>query len=381
MSIHLNAGHTYVLAEAGVNHDGDVARAKELIAFARDAGADGVKFQYFRPEEIASPLSRKAEYQAKNEGATHGEETQQDMLQRLTLTEQEYRSLKEETERLGMDFITTPFDIASAQFLASIGVKALKIPSGEVTNLPYLAQVADLGIFTIISTGMCNLQEIREATALFDERKTPYILLHCVSSYPAPDDQINLRAMETMRATFGVPVGYSDHTTGIEASLAAVAIGASFIEKHFTYDKTASGPDHAASLEPHELKIMIDGIRLIERELTAPDVHGLRDEELLDRVFAEEPLTSMADIATMKANLGTGEKACQPCEVDVLRMGRRSCQVVVPVTKGQAFTREMLAIRRPADDGLPPKMIDWIIGKSAARDIEANSLIRERDIA
>ncbi len=381
MSIRLSPDRTYVIAEAGVNHDGDIRKAYELIEYAKDAGADAMKLQMFQPAEIASPASRKAEYQTKNEGAGAPMETQQQMLERLALKPEDFADLKKRTEAAGIDFITTPFDVDSARFLAGIGVKAIKIPSGEVTNLPFLRHVADLGVFTIISTGMCNLEEIRDAVAPFEERSTPYALLHCISSYPAPDDQINLRAMDTMQKEFGVMVGYSDHTKGIEASLAAAALGATLIEKHYTYDKTASGPDHAASLEPEELAMMMRGIRLVEEELKKDGVRALPDEEKIDRVFSHPALRAMVDRSIIDASLGSSEKKCQPCEMDVLRMGRRSCQLAVPLRKGDVITREMIVIRRPLEHGLPPKMLDAIVGTHAARDMDADTILTQDDLA
>ncbi len=381
MSINLFPHRTYVIAEAGVNHDGDLRKAYGLVDDAKSAGADAMKLQMFRPEEIASPTSRKAEYQKKNEGSEGSTETQQDMLKRLALQPEDFEDLKRRTEAAGIDFITTPFDAESARFLAGIGVKAIKIPSGEVTNLPFLQQVADLGVFTVISTGMCDLDDIRDAVSLFEARKTPYALLHCVSSYPAPDDQINLRAMDTMRKEFNVMVGYSDHTIGIEASLAAVALGANIIEKHYTYDKKASGPDHAASLEPDELKRMIQGIRMVEEELAKDGVRSLPDEEKIDRVFSRPELRAMVDMAIVKTSVGSREKKCQPCEMDVRLMGRRSCQLAVPMKKGDVFTREMIIIRRPFENGLPPKMLEAIIGKRAARDMDADTILTQDALA
>ncbi len=381
MPFSIENGHTYIIAEAGVNHDGNIERAYELIDSAADAGADAVKFQLFNPTEVTSPAARKAEYQIANEGKGDDIESQQEMLQRLTLKLDDYRELKKYTESKGIDFITTPFDAESARFLASLGVKKMKIPSGEVTNLPFLEQVAKLGIDTVISTGMCNLEDIDDAIAVFKKHGTSYSLLHCVSSYPAPAEQINLRAMNTMRAKFNVSIGYSDHTVGIDASLAAVAMGAQIIEKHFTYDKEASGPDHAASLEPQELKEMVRGIRLVEKARDQEGVNALQDEARMDRIFQSSELSGMVDLALVKKMLGDGVKQCQPCEADVLKMGRRSCQVTVDVKKGDVLTREMIAIRRPADDGLPPKKIDEIVGKKAARDLAANSLLRQDDIA
>jgi N-acetylneuraminate synthase len=323
----------YIIAEAGVNHDGSVDKARRLIDIASEAKADAVKFQLFRPDELASPDAPLASYQERS-----GEESQHAMLQRLTLPLEEYGALKTYAEKKDLDFITTPFDAESATFLAGIGVQAIKIPSGELTNLPFLRQVAELSVFTIISTGMSSLEEIRDAVGPFEQHRTPYALLHCVSAYPAPMDQINLRAMDTMRSVFQVPIGYSDHTLGIEVSLAAAALGASIIEKHFTINRNDPGPDHAASLEPGELHALVQGIRTIGQAL------------------------------------GSEKKECQFCEINTRDVARRSLILTRSVKAGEPLTADMIAIRRPGT-GLPPKDVDRVIGKKVARDLDAGSLL------
>lgn len=332
----------YVIAEAGVNHDGRVEKALQLIDIAAEARADAVKFQLFDPEEIVSVQAPLAAYQERS-----GEENQYRMLRRLALPRETYRSLKEHAEQRGIDFITTPFDAASAQFLANLSVKAMKIPSGEITNLPFLQSVASLHIFTVISTGMATLDEVREAVEPFSRAGTPYALLHCVSAYPAPIDQINLRAMETLHREFGVPVGYSDHTEGTAIAITAAKLGARIIEKHFTISREDPGPDHAASLEPREL---IEMIRI------------MRDQ----RALQEAPLVDEA--------LGTEEKRCQPCEEDVRTVARRSVVLTQEVAAGAMLTATMLTLKRPGT-GIAPKNLLETIGKKVTKDLPAGTIL------
>lgn len=346
-SFTLPTGRAYVIAEAGVNHDGKFEKAKQLIGVAANAKANAVKFQLFDPDELVSANAPLAEYQERS-----GEENQHAMLQRLALTQENFRELKEYAESKGLDFITTPFDTASAKFLASLGVKAMKIPSGEITNLPFLKEVAALHIFTIISTGMSTLEEVREAVEPFLTLNVPFALLHCVSSYPAPVHQVNLAAMKTLEKEFSVPIGFSDHTEGIAVAVTAAALGAKILEKHFTIKKTDPGPDHAASLEPSELTEMI---RII------------RDPAALNT------------FPIVKAAIGTAEKICQPCERNTRDVARRSLVLKQSVKAGQKLTADMLAVKRPGT-GLPPKMFEKIVGKAAKRDLDAGSLLREDDI-
>ena len=340
--IRLSSDRVYVIAEAGPNHNGDPAIAQTLIDVAAEAGADAVKFQLFVLDEIVSPTTPLAEYQKRS-----GEINQREMLQRLLLSHDVFRQLKAHAERRGLDFLVTPFDAASAKFLASLGVKAMKIGSGEITNLPFLQTIAALKIFTIISTGMSTLEEVEDAIAPFQEAGTPYALLHCVSAYPAPVDQINMRAMETLRTHFRVPVGYSDHTLGLDVAVTAAALGAQILEKHFTLDRTMVGPDHAASVEPDELQKMI---RII------------RDKEALRRA----PLVQEA--------IGTGEKRCQPCEEDTRAAARRSVVVVRDIARHATLTEDMIAIKRPGT-GIPPKLLANVLGKKAAKDLQAGTVL------
>lgn len=335
----LPKNRVYIIAEAGVNHDGDMQKAKRLIEVAAEARADAVKFQLFDADELASNAAPLAAYQERSE-----EENQHAMLRRLTLPRESYRELKSHAEGKGLDFITTPFDSASARFLVELGVKAIKIPSGELTNGPFLKDVAALGVFTIISTGMSTLEEVKEAIKPFKRRKTPFALLHCVSSYPAPAEAINLRAMETMARAFKVPVGFSDHSLGITIALAAAARGARILEKHFTICRSDPGPDHAASLEPPELTAMVRSIREIE------------------------------------VAIGTGEKICQLCERNSRDVARRSLVLACAVRDGEKLTKRMIRIQRPGT-GLPPAMLPELTGKTFTRDLDVGTLFTLDDLA
>ncbi len=334
----LQRGNVYVIAEAGVNHNGDSAVASKLIDAAAACGVDAVKFQLFDPTELASVHAPKAEYQ--KQGSTGG--SQVEMLQSLTLPKEAYITLAKRAGLQGIDFIVTPFDAASARFLVEIGIDALKIPSGEITNLPFLESVAALQKFTIISTGMSILEEVESAVRPFKSANTPYALLHCVSSYPAPFEQINLRAIELLRTHFSVPVGYSDHTEGTAVALAAAALGAGIIEKHFTLDRTLPGPDHAASLEPEELARMVRDIRIVERAL------------------------------------GKREKRCQPCEENVRDVARRSLILSRSLKAGQSIAREDIIIQRPGT-GITPSALSSVIGKILKRDLQAGVILQHTD--
>jgi N,N'-diacetyllegionaminate synthase len=346
-SFSFQPGEVYVIAEAGVNHNGDLVLAKKLIEVASEARADAVKFQMFEPDEIATDQAPLATYQQRS-----GEKSQRAMLERLVLPRESFRTLKTYAEERGIAFITTPFDGDSADYLASIGVRVMKVPSGEITNIPYLKRVARLGLFTIISTGMATLEEVHAAVAPFVACSVPFALLHCVSSYPAPAEQINLRAMETLRREFSVPVGYSDHTEGIAVPVMAAALGAQIIEKHFTLDRTMVGPDHAASLEPEELAEMILRIR---------------DGDALKHTHID---------ATV---LGNGEKRCQPCEENVRAIGRRSVILQCDATAGTVLTHDMLAIKRPGT-GIAPGDLERTIGRTLSRPLTAGSVLTGNDI-
>ena len=251
-----------IIAEAGVNHNGSMDLAKQMVKAAKEAGADYVKFQTFIPEKLVSRYAKKAEYQKETTGET---ENQLQMLQKLALTEQDFLHLKKYCEELRIGFLSTPFDLDSIDFLDKLDMDFWKLPSGEVTNYPYLEKIGKTKKKVVMSTGMCNMQEIREAVAVLEENgATDITLLHCNTEYPTPFEDVNLSAMRTLNQKFHCPVGYSDHTTGIEVPIAATALGAAVIEKHFTLDRNLPGPDHKASLEPGQLCEMVKAIRNID---------------------------------------------------------------------------------------------------------------------
>lgn len=339
MSFALPSGKTFIIAEAGINHNGDATLARRMIDVAIESGADAVKFQMFDVDELLSPSAPLADYQQKS-----GEENQYEMLRRTQLSTETFRELHAYAQEKGILFIVTPFDAASAHFLFDLPVPAIKIPSGEITNIPFLKEVAAMHRYTIISTGMCDMDEVRTATDIFHNAGTDFALLHCVSSYPAPFEQINLCAMDLMREEFGVPVGYSDHTQGIEVALAAVARGAAIIEKHFTLDRTLPGPDHSASLEPAELAAMVRGIRIIEQAV------------------------------------GKKEKQCQPCEQDVRNMARRSVALKHAVSAGTTLTENMLTTKRPGT-GIAPANLASVIGRITQHDLHADIPLTDSDLS
>ena len=323
---------TLIIAEAGVNHNGDLALARDLIDVAAEAGADLVKFQTFTAKTLVSDKARKADYQIRNE--VNNSDNQYSMLRRLELGREAHFSLIEHCNERGIEFFSTGFDLDSLDFLNQLGLQKFKVPSGEITNLPYLRRVAGFRRDLILSTGMATLGEIEaaieaiEGSGLSRKRIT---LLHCTTEYPAPFDEVNLRAISTLRQAFGVEVGYSDHTEGIEISLAAVALGASIIEKHFTVDKSLPGPDHAASLEPDELKELVRGIRRIE------------------------------------VALGSAEKRRTASEAKNIVVARKSIVAARAIMAGELFSEENLTVKRPGS-GLSPMRWDEIIGYAAPRD-------------
>lgn len=322
----------FIIAEAGVNHNGKEDLAMRLVDAASDAGADAVKFQLFDPDELAggAPL---ASYQEQGKEAWRD---QREMLTSLVLPKEAYRRLAAHAKKRGVELIVTPFDIVSARFLLTLPLRILKIPSGEVTNLPFLKEVAALGADVILSTGMCSLEEVQEAVAVFHSARVPLTLLHCTSAYPAPYDHVHLRAIPFLQKTFQLPVGLSDHTEGIEVAIAAVACGASVIEKHLTLDRALPGPDHSASIEPEEFARMVRSIRHVE------------------------------------AALGSPQKMRQASEENVAAMARRSVVAIRDLKKGQLLTKELLAIRRPGT-GIPPKSLSEVIGKTATEDISSGT--------
>ena len=331
---------TVIIAEAGVNHNGDSKIAMELIEVAKTSGADFVKFQTFKASQLVVKSARKAPYQAQNSNAN---ESQYEMLKGLELSERMHRELMEKSGILGINFISTAFDIESADMLHSLGQDIFKIPSGEITNLPYLRHIGSFGKKIILSTGMSNLQEVSDALRVLEVSGTPksqITVLHCASAYPAPVSEVNLLAMQTIKENLDVAVGYSDHTLGIEVSIAAVALGATVIEKHFTLDRNLPGPDHIASLEPEELKSMVSQIRNIEMAL------------------------------------GVGVKRAMPSELENLSLVRRSIVANCSIRKGERFSELNLAAKRPGT-GISPMQWDRIIGSQARRDFHADELIDE----
>ena len=335
-------GRCFVIAEAGVNHNGDVALARRLIDAAAEAGADAVKFQTFKAECVASATAPKAAYQT---ATTGGAESQLDMIRRLELSADQFRALKHYCDQRHIMFLSTPFDRGSVDLLRELDVAAFKVPSGEVTNLALLRHVAAQGKPVILSTGMAYLEEVERAVAtLVDSGASELAILHCVSNYPAADEDVNLRAMATMAAHFGVPVGYSDHTPGIEVSLAAAALGAAIIEKHFTLDRTLPGPDHRASLEPAELASMVSGIRRIE------------------------------------AALGNGIKRPCPAEEDTRRVARRSLFVDRGLAAGETIAPADIVALRPGG-GIGAEELDRIVGRRTKREVAAGDMLAWDDLA
>ena len=331
-----------IIAEAGVNHNGRLDLALRLVDAAAAAGANVVKFQTFRASCLASCNAPKALYQ---QATTDADVSQLEMLRRLELSEDDHRRLMSHCQQRGIAFLSTAFDFPSIDFLASLGMSVFKIPSGEITNLPYLRKIGSLGKDIILSTGMSTLKEVADALRILDEAGTPrsrVTLLHCTTQYPAPLDSVNLRAMLTLREGFpGIAgVGYSDHTQGIEVPLAAVALGATVIEKHFTLDKNMEGPDHKASLEPDELRAMVAGIRRVERAL------------------------------------GDGVKAPAQAEILNMAVARKSLVAARPIKKGDLLSEENMTVKRPGN-GISPMRWDEFVGKVATRDYAEDELLCE----
>lgn len=326
----------FVIAEAGVNHNGDRELALRLIDAAVDAGADAVKFQTFTADRVVTRDAPKAAYQTE---ATGVEESQLDMLRKLELSAEDHRALQAHCVARGILFLSTPFDEESANFLESMGLPIFKIPSGEITNSPFLAHLGRKQRPLILSTGMSTMEEVRSAVAIiFDTGNRDLVLLHCVSAYPAEAADANLLAMRTMATEFGVPVGYSDHTLGLEVSLAAVALGANVIEKHFTLDRDLPGPDHRASIEPQELKQLMLGIRRVE------------------------------------AALGHGRKEPVAAEGETAEVSRKSIVAARDIREGTRISRDDLVMKSPGT-GLPPFMLDKVLGRVAAAHVPADTVI------
>lgn len=328
----------FIIAEVGVNHNGSLDLAKQLVDVASLCGADAVKFQTFKASTLVTKTARQADYQTAN---TQKEESQFDMLKRLELSEADHQALFEYCGLKAIEFMSTPFDLHSIQFLAELGVKRFKIPSGEITNYPYLNLIGSFNKEIILSTGMANLGEVEAAIQVLLEAGTEQqkiTVLHATTDYPTQMTDVNLRAMQTMAKAFKLPVGYSDHTPSIEVPTAAVALGASVIEKHFTLDRNLPGPDHKASLEPDELKAMVAAIRNIE-------------------------------IA-----LGDGTKRASPNEAKNKPIARKSIVAKQDIQAGDVFTLDNLTTKRPGT-GISPMRWHEVLGKTANRAFVADELI------
>jgi N,N'-diacetyllegionaminate synthase len=328
--------HVFVIAEAGVNHNGSLDLALQLVDAAKASGADAVKFQTFRADQLATRSAHKAPYQ---ERTTANSESQFEMLQRLQLDAAAHRRLIHHCRKVGIQFLSSPFDTQSADLLATMNVPLYKVPSGEITNLPFLQHLARKSRPLILSTGMSTLGEVEEAVQVLQAAGAIQLtLLHCVTEYPAPYAEVNLRAMQTLKSAFGLPVGYSDHTSGIEIAIAAVALGAEVIEKHFTLDRSLPGPDHSASLEPVELRQMVTAIRHVE------------------------------------AALGTGIKAPAPCELPNISVARKSVVAARTLPTGHQLATGDLEIKRPGN-GLAPKLLTALIGRTLRASVAKDEII------
>ena len=329
---------TFIIAEAGVNHNGSLEIAFRLIDVAVAAGADAVKFQTFKAEKFITMSAHKAEYQKETTGA---DESQLEMVKKLELDETAHIRLHQYCQHKGIQFLSTPFDLESIDLLSRLELEIFKIPSGEITNLPYLRKLGALKKRLIMSTGMADLGEIEDALDVLTESGTPLeniTILHCNTEYPTPFEDVNLRAMLTIGHAFGVAVGYSDHTSGIEVAVAAVALGAAVLEKHFTLDRNLPGPDHNASLEPDELKAMVQAIRNIEKAL------------------------------------GDGIKRPSPSEVKNKPIARKSLVASQPIKTGELFSAENIAAKRPGA-GISPMRWNEVLGQVAQKDYEKDDLI------
>jgi len=330
-----------IIGEIGVNHNGSLDLAKQMIDVAAEAGADAVKFQTFTAENIVTRTAEKAQYQKDNDGS---EGSQLEMLKQLEFSKDNLEACRDYCAEKGVVFLSTPFDNDAADLLEAVGVAGYKVSSGDLTNLPLLAHLAAKGKPMIISTGMANMAETEEAvTTIRENGDPPLAILHCVSNYPADPAEANLRAIDTLASAFNVPTGWSDHTLGDAIAVAAIARGAKLLEKHYTLDKNLPGPDHLASLEPDEFKALIRKIRDVE------------------------------------AAIGDGVKRPQPSEVDTAKVARKSLVSGVAIPAGKTITEDDLVCKRPGS-GFPPRMMPHIIGRRAARDIAPDSLIHPDDL-
>ena len=338
----------FVIAEAGVNHNGSLEMALRLIEAAHAAGADAVKFQTFRAEDVTIPTARTAAYQRENTGAS----SQFDMIKALELSDDEHRELARHSARIGIEFFSTPFSLQAIDLLLGLGVARIKLPSGEITNKPLIEKAASTGLPLLMSTGMATLDEVRTAVDWVKEKwaaagfaapfvaaaasgSPPLVLLHCTSAYPAPAHALNLRAISTMAAAFSLPLGYSDHSEGAEAAVAAVALGATVIEKHLTLDKALPGPDHRASADPLQFAQLVRSIRQVE------------------------------------AMLGDGIKRAQPIEMDTRDVARRSVVTTRALPAGHVLTQADLALRRPGT-GIAPDQLTVLPGRRLLQAVPAH---------
>lgn len=335
-------GHPcFIIAEAGVNHNGDMDLARQLIDKAVAAGVDAVKFQTFKAEHVVSEVAPKAAYQKET---TDIEESQLDMERRLELPFENFIDLQDYCRKKDIIFLSSPFDMGSIDFLSSINIPAFKVPSGEIDNPLFFRRLARTNVPIIFSTGMADMQEVgRAATWLDEEGARDICILHCVSNYPARPEDMNLRAMETLRNNYQVPVGLSDHTPGVEIAIAAVALGANLVEKHFTLDKSMDGPDHQASLDPEELKALVTGIRNVEMAF------------------------------------GNGIKTPKPSEEDTRNVARRSLFLTRTIAAGDIIQLDDLIALRPSG-GIPPFDLDKVIGKKSRIDLDEGAMLTWQDL-
>lgn len=332
--------HVIIIAEAGVNHNGSIENAFKLIDAAAEAGVDYIKFQTFKSDKLVSVSAKKADYQIQN--TSNSDETQLQMLQKLELSQEQHEKLITYCNKKRVHFFSTAFDLDSLEYLHKIGLQMVKIPSGEITNLPYLSKAASLFQKVILSTGMATIPEIEDAVNIFTKagiNKDNITILHCNTEYPTPMEDVNLKAMLHIQKVFGTKVGYSDHTLGIEVPIAAVALGASMIEKHFSLDKTMPGPDHSASLEPDELKDMVAAIRNTEKALS-----------------------------------GSGVKEISPSEQKNIAIARKSIVAIKKIQKGDILSEENIGVKRPGT-GISPMKWDEVIGMKSNKDFEEDELI------
>ena len=328
--------HVYIIAEAGVNHNGSLENAKKLVLAAKNAGVDAVKFQTFNTDNLVTKNAVKADYQVNNTG---NNDSQYEMLKKLELSQQDYRELKQLCDELDIEFMSTPFDIESIEQLEQLNVNRFKLPSGEITNYPYLVRLAKTHKPVIMSSGMATVEDIESAIRVLKGNGLEDLsLLHCTTEYPAPFEEVNLKAMEYLKNKFGLKIGYSDHTKGIEVPIAAVAMGAEIIEKHFTLDKNMEGPDHKASLEPDELLMMVKAIRNVELAI------------------------------------GDGVKRPSKSEVKNKAIARKSIVAQKRILKGEAFTENNLTTKRPGT-GISPMLWNEVIGQVAKKTFEVDELI------